>query len=123
MTSRKATLMVRFKAADGTWKRAEAARGPNGRIQPRGLRIDGKLQQLREGAPYHYQLRYYQGRLVKYQSAGQDSSKAETLRRRIEQQESVKAEAVKVGVKIEGDQVRKTLAATAADYIRDAALR
>lgn len=95
--------MIRYKAADG-WKRAQAARSA-------------------KASDFQYQVRYYVGRNVKYESAGKDANQAETLRRRIEHQESVKAEAVKAGVRIEPNQTRKTLAATAAEYIRDAELR
>lgn len=109
--------MIRFKEADGAWKRAEAARGANGRIKPGHALIGGVGLKV---ANYQYQVRHYKDRDVKYEPAGTDANKAETLRRRIEQQESIKAEAVKAGVKVEVDQARKTLAATAAAYIKDA---
>ena len=115
MASRKATLMIRFKA-DG-WRRAPAARGANGRIKPGYALIGGEAVKV---ADYQYQVRYYRNRDVKYQPAGTDAHKAETLRRRIELQESVKADADRVGVKVEVDQARKTLAATASAYIKDA---
>lgn len=116
MTTRKATLIIRYKAADG-WKRAEAARSANGRIRPGYAVIDGTSKQV---ADYRYQVRYYDDRKVKYIPAGRDANKAETLRRQTEQRESVKAEAERVGVKVEADQTRSTLAGTAAEYIKDA---
>jgi hypothetical protein len=38
MNTRTVTLIVRYKAADGTWKRGTAVRGANGRIRPGYLR-------------------------------------------------------------------------------------
>jgi len=116
MTTRKATLMIRFKAANG-WRRAQAARSANGRIKPGHALIDGEAVKV---ADYQYQIRHYRDRDVKYEPAGTEANEAETLRRRIELQESVKAQAVKAGVKVELDRTRKTLAATASAYIKDA---
>jgi integrase len=119
MTTRTATLMVRYKAADG-WKRAQAARGANGRIKPGYALIDGEAVKV---SGFQYQVRYYVKRDVKFASAGTDANQAETLRRRIEHQASVKAEAVKAGVKVQDDEVRKTLAGSSAEYIKDAEQR
>jgi integrase len=111
--------MIRYKAAHG-WKRAQVSRGANGRIKPGHALVDGQAVKVSD---FQYQVRYYVGRDVKYQPAGKDANKAETLRRRIEHQESVKAEAEKAGVKVQVDETRKTLAGTAAAYIKDAEQR
>ena len=111
--------MIRYKAADG-WKRAQAVQGANGRIRPGHALINGDAVKVSE---YVYQIRYYENREVKFRPAGKDANKAETLRRRIEHQESVKAEAVRAGVKVQVDESRKTLAGTAAEYIKDAQQR
>lgn len=119
MTTRKATLIIRYKAAVG-WKRAEAARGANGRIRPGYALLNGEPVKCDE---YTYQVRFYDARKLHYLPAGNDANKAETLRRRTEQQESVKAEAAKAGVRVHVETERKTLADSAADYVRDAEQR
>lgn len=119
METRKATLMIRYKAADG-WKRAQAASGANGRIRPGYALIDGKAVQVTD---YQYQVRYIKDRQPKYTPAGKDANKAETLRRRIEKQTTAKAIAEDAGLKVEGEETRKTLAETATEYIKDAEAR
>lgn len=117
MATRSATLIIRFKTSDGTWKRALAASGANGRIRPGYALVNGKAERVND---FNYQVRFFEKRRLKYQSAGKNAADAEALRRRIEQQTTVRAEALKVGVKIEAEQTRKTLVRSAASYIKDA---
>ena len=117
VATRTATLIIRFKAADGAWKRAPAASGANGRIRPGYALVNGKAERVND---YNYQVRFFERRKLKYEPAGKNAADAEALRRRIEQQTTVRAEALKVGVKVEVEQTRKTLAQTAASYIKDA---
>ena len=42
LEARTATVVIRFKAEDGTWKRASAVRGANGRIRPGHALMEGK---------------------------------------------------------------------------------
>jgi integrase len=114
---RRATLIIRYKHADGTWKRAVAAYSANGRVKPGHALIQGRAKQVEE---YQYQVRYYENRAVKYVAAGTSAPDAETQRRKIEQQTSVLAEARKAGIKVELDPERKSLAKSAAEYIKDA---
>jgi integrase len=120
MDTRTATLIIRYKAADGTWKRALAARGANGRIRPGHALIDGKQVQQRE---FQYQIRYYESRKLHYKSAGKRGAEAEALRDRIEKQRSVKAAAKSAGVKLHVEEERQTLSNSASVYIRDAEQR
>lgn len=120
MDDRTATLIVRYKATDGTSKRATTARGANGRIKPGHALIGGKMVPVES---YHYEVRYYMDRSVRYESAGTNANEAETQRRRVGVQHSVKAEAARVGVQVVETQDRKTLKRSATDYIDDAEKR
>lgn len=120
MGTRIATLIARYKSADGTWKRAEALRSANGRIRPGYVLEDGQPRQVTD---YLYQVRYYELRKLKYESAGRDAAEAEALRRRIEQRTTVKAAAKQAGVRLHDERRRKTLAQSASEYIRDAEQR
>jgi integrase len=114
---RRATLIIRYKASDGTWKRALAAHSANGRVKPGHAVIDGRSKQVEE---FQYQVRYYENRTVKYVPAGTSAPDAETRRRKIEQQTTAVAEARKAGIKVELDPERKSLGRSAAEYIKDA---
>lgn len=125
MTERKATLMIRYKTAEG-WKRCTAVRGANGRIKPgfalvKVLTKDGKpkLEPVKVER-YYYEVRYYENRQVQYENAGTKVSEAETRRRQIENQSTAKAIAESAGLKVEAQETRKTLKGTADEYIRDA---
>src|SRR5580698_6881140 len=118
--SRSATLIIRSKAADGTWRRAPIAKAANGRIRPGYAIVDGQSAQTDQ---FLYQVRYYENRKLKYRNAGKNASDAETLRRRIEAQTTVRADAIKAGLKVEADEDRRTISGSAAAYIRDAEQR
>ena len=116
MTERKATLMIRFKTAEG-WKRSPAVRSANGRIKPGSALIEGKPVKVDR---YYYEVRYYENRQVQYENAGKNVSEAETLRQRIENQSTAKAIAGSAGLKVEAQDTRKTLRGTADEYFQDA---
>ena len=120
MDARSATLIVRYKSADGTWKRALAVRGANGRIRPGYALVNGRPEQQKD---FLYQVRYYERRKLRYKSAGRNASDAEALRIKFENQATVRAEAARAGLKVEPEEKRPTLQATAAAYIRDAEQR
>ena len=120
METRTATLILRYKAANGSWKRGAAARGANGRIRPGYVLIDGEPTAFDE---YVYQVRYYEQRALKYETVGRNAAEAETRRRQIEQRTGAKAVARRAGLKVEETPDRKTLTASASAYIRDAEQR
>ena len=120
MESRAAILMLRYKSADGTWKRAEVARGANGRAKPGHVKIGNELVKVEGGI---YQVRYYQDRQAKYASVGRDANAAETQRRRLEQQTTVKADAKQAGIAVIEPEACKTIATAAKAYISDAEAR
>jgi hypothetical protein len=43
MDCRAVTLMIRYKDANGKWRRRKAARGANGRVKPGYALVDGKV--------------------------------------------------------------------------------
>jgi hypothetical protein len=120
MDARSATLIIRYKDAAGTWQRTAAVRGANGRIRPGYASINGEDVPVEK---YQYQVRFYENRKLRYKSAGMKAAAADALRDRIEKQETVKAAAEAVGIKVETEEERATLSDTAAAYIRDAEQR
>ena len=111
---------MRYKAADGSWKRAPAARAANGRIKTGFILKDGGPVEVND---YLYQVRYYEQRSLKYQTAGRNAAQAETVRRQIEQRTGAKATAKRAGLKILEESNRKTLTAAAAAYVKEAEQR
>jgi integrase len=109
--------MVRYKAANGTWLRALAVYGANGRIRPGYAQIDGKPAAVTE---FKYQVRHYEQRQVRYTPAGRNAADAETLRRRIGKQTTAKAVAQDAGLKVEAEETRKNLKNSATDYVANA---
>jgi integrase len=120
VNTRTATLIIRYKDAFGTWKRAAAVRGANGRIRPGYAHIGGREEPVEE---YQYQIRYYEDRKLRYEPAGTKAGAADALRDRIEKRVSARAAAEDAGLKVEAEETRKTLLVTAAAYIRDAERR
>lgn len=118
METRAVTLIVRYKDADG-WKRAAAVYGGNGRARPGVISADGRQVHV---SPWKFQIRYYEDRKLIYRPAGQNAGDAEALRRKIEEQQSVKAAAVKADIKVldrerEPENGRVHLRKRADDYI------
>ena len=118
METRAVTLVVRYKGADG-WKRAAAVYGGNGRARPGVVSANGKLANV---SPWTFQIRYYVDRKLIYRPAGQNAGDAEALRRRIEEQQTIKAAAAKADVKViepetELQNERVLLRKRADDYI------
>ena len=70
---RRATLIVRYKDPEGTWRRAIAAHAANGCVKPGHALIDGRVRQVQD---YQYQVRYYENRRAKYVSAGTSAAEA-----------------------------------------------
>ena len=119
MDTRTATVIIRFKTTDGTWKRATAARGANGRIRPGYALVDG--EQVKVSDEHRYQVRYYDRRELKYQSVDGGSSIADTVARQIEQRMTALSVAREANLQVvEEDNGRKTLAKSAKEYVGDA---
>jgi integrase len=117
MATKATTLIIRYKAEDGTWKRADAAYSDNGRVKSGHVVINDKRVPV---GPYQYQVRYYVDRRAQYQSAGTDAQRAELLRRQIEQEQTAKAIADDAGLQVvEPDAKRETLDQAAKRYIKD----
>jgi integrase len=116
MDLRAVTLIIRYKTSVGAWKRAAAVRGRNGRVRPGYALVGGKDTQVPD---FQYQVRFYEGRKLRYEPAGKSAAYADALRDRIEKQQTVKAAAKSAGIKVEIEEQRKTLAGTAEAYIRD----
>jgi integrase len=118
MATLTATLVIRFKTEDGKWKYAAPAKSANGRLSPGcALLPDGTTLKVQD---YGYYVRHYEDRKPKYILAGTNVHQAETMRRQTEERLSAIKTAQQVGVKVEVEQTRKTLAASAAEYVKDA---
>jgi integrase len=114
MDGKSVTLMIRFKDADGTWKRRPAARGANGRIKPGFALVDGRPVAVHGGT---YDLRFTVDRKTAYTPAGDKAAVADVKRERLEKKSTVKALAAEAGVVVVDSPESKTLKATAAAYI------
>ncbi len=114
MDDRTATLIVRYKAADGTWKRASVARSGNGRVKSGYALIDGKPVQVEQ---FQYQVRYYLGRKVLYKSAGTNATDAELIRRQMKERTTAIVVAQKAGLEVIPPTERKRLRESASEYI------
>lgn len=109
--------MVRFKDADGKWRRMPAARGGNGRVKPGYALVDGKALAVRGGA---YELRHIVNRQPTYTPAGKRAAEADAKRARLERTSAAIEAAKGTDVRVIGMPGRKTLKDTAAAYINDA---
>ena len=114
MNDRTALLMIRYKSADGTWKRAWPARAANGRLRNGVAIIDGEPTPVDQ---YQYQVRYYEDRVTKFKPVGTNAAEADNQRATIEKQVSIKAAAPEANMEVVEGPVRRTLKETAADYI------
>jgi integrase len=117
MESRAVTLMIRYKDADGKWKRRPAARGANGRVKPGHALVEGRAVAVRDGA---YELRHIVDRQPVYIPAGKSAADAEVQRFRLERTSAAIEAAKGTDVQVIPKPGRKTLRETAASYISDA---
>jgi len=120
MDGKAVTLMIRYKDGAGTWKRKPAARGANGRIKPGHALIDGKVVPVKN---WTYDLRYTVNRKTSYLPVGNSAAEADARREQLEIKSSVKAQAKEAGIQVVELPESKTLKATAAAYIDNAAKR
>ena len=117
MESKSVTLMIRYKDADGKWKRKPVARGANGRVKPDHAQIDGKAVAVKGGA---YELRRIVVRQPVYVPAGKRAADADAQRARLERTTAAIEAAKGTDVQVIAIPGRKTLKETAAAYISDA---
>lgn len=117
MANRTVTLIIRFRAADGTWKRASVPRGGNGRVKPKAALIAGKAVEVED---FTYLLRHYEGRKLKYTPAGTNAADADAQRARLAKKLDAKIVASDAGLRVEIEEERKALRTTAKAYIEDA---
>ncbi len=117
MATKATTLIIRYKAEDGTWKRADAAYSDNGQIKTGHAVINNEMVSV---GPYQYQIRFYVDRRAQYKPAGTDAQEAELLRRVIEKAEAAKEVADNAGLEVvERTSERETLDEAAKRYIKD----
>ena len=115
MKDKAVTLLVRYKDAEGKWRRSPAARA-NGRVRPGYVLADGNQIRVDSAS---YELRSYEGRQAKYTAAGKNAAAADSLCKRTQRQQTIRAEAAKVGVQVYEGPDRKSIAIAAAEYIED----
>ena len=115
MDNRSTLLMIRYKAEDGTWKRAPPARAANGRLRNGVAVIEGKPTQVTQ---YCYQVRHYVNRKTKWTTVGANAADAENQRLTIQQQVSIRAAAPEANLVVVDGPVRRSLKDTAAEYIK-----
>jgi aryl-alcohol dehydrogenase-like predicted oxidoreductase len=122
MKERSVIVMLRVKV-DGKWRRLPAAYGGNGRIRP-GYAQVGNQQVMFAGPAY--ELRFYEDRQAKYRPFKSGAADADAERKKLESSPSktaAKSAAESAGGTFVDKDDRKTLAKTAAAYIRDAQQR
>jgi integrase len=108
---------------DGKWRRLPAAYGGNGRIRPGYAQVGA--QQVEFASPA-YELRLYEDRQAKYIPFKSGATEADAERKKLEKSPSktaAKSAAESAGGTFVDKDDRKTLAKTAAAYIRDAQQR
>ena len=112
---RSALLMIRYKAEDGSWRRAYPARAANGRLKTGMALVDGEQMLVSQ---YYYQVRHYEDRKTKWTTVGTNAADAEAQRLTIQQQVSIRAAAPEANMVVVEGPVRRTLKETAAEYIK-----
>ena len=94
MEHKAVTLMIRYRGADGKWRRSPAARRGNGRVEPGHALVDKKALPVMGG---YYELRMYENRRLIYVNAGKNAATADAHRTRLEVTRSAKAVAKDAG--------------------------
>jgi integrase len=116
MDSKAATLMIRFKTANRTWKRANVAHSANGRIRSGYALLDSEVVKVPAG--FYYEVRFWKDGYTRYENAGKNASDAEARRQVLQRQMGVKAAASEVNLVIVEGPERKTVDLTAGAYIK-----
>jgi integrase len=123
ITKERSVIVTLRVKVDGKWRRLPAAYGGNGRIRPGFAQVG--TQQLEFTNPA-YELRLYEDRQAKYIPFKSGATEADAERKKLEKSPSktaAKSAAESAGGTFVDKDDRKTLAKTAAAYIRDAQQR
>ncbi len=108
--------LMRYCRTDEGWKRLPAATGKNGRIRPEYVLMYGKQIHCPVG---HYELRFYEGRKLKYENVGENPASAFTARQIKEKLLTAKTAAQDAGVTLVEVPGRTYLLRAANLYIQD----
>ena len=122
-TKERSVIVTLRVKVDGKWRRLPAAYGGNGRIRPGYAQVGA--QQVEFASPA-YELRLYEDRQAKYIPFKSGATEADAERKKLEKSPSktaAKSAAESAGGTFVDKDDRKTLAKTAAAYIRDAQQR
>jgi integrase len=123
VTKERSVIVTLRVKVDGKWRRLPAAYGGNGRIRPGYAQVGA--QQVEFVSPA-YELRLYEDRQAKYIPFKSGATEADAERKKLEKSPSktaAKSAAESAGGTFVDKDDRKTLAKTAAAYIRDAQQR
>ena len=115
MPNSKVTLVRRCKTDEG-WKFYLAAIGRNGRVRPDYAVVDGKQICFPIG---HYELRFYEGRKLRYENVGENAANALNAKLAKEKRLKAKTAANDAGVALVEVPGRKYLRREAGLYVQD----
>jgi integrase len=123
ITKERSVIVTLRVKVDGKWRRLPAAYGGNGRIRPGFAQVGTQQVEFTNPA---YELRLYEDRQAKYIPFKSGATEADAERKKLEKSPSktaAKSAAESAGGTFVDKDDRKTLAKTAAAYIRDAQQR
>jgi integrase len=123
VTKERSVIVTLRVKVDGKWRRLPAAYGGNGRIRPGFAQVGTQQVEFTNPA---YELRLYEDRQAKYIPFKSGATEADAERKKLEKSPSktaAKSAAESAGGTFVDKDDRKTLAKTAAAYIRDAQQR
>jgi integrase len=109
------TLMRRCRTESG-WKHYPAAIGKNGRVRPEFAIVNDEPVHFPSG---YYELRFFEGRKLRYENVGKDAATAWTLKLAKENLLAAKTAAVKIGVTLPEVPGRVYLRRAAGLYVDD----
>jgi integrase len=113
-TMAKKVSLVRLCKTDEGWKRYPVVIGGNGRLKPNYVSVDGVPMEFKQG---YYQLRYYQGPKLVYESVGNDAPKALAALEKKRLTFAAKESASAAGVRIVEDKGRVSLSVAAKRFV------
>lgn len=116
MANLSVSLLIRYKDADGKWRRSPAARGKNGRVRPGYAQVGAEQIQAHR---YCYDLRLHEGRVTRYVPAGANAADADAERARREKQAAAVAVAKDAGLQLGADTPQETVQQAATRYLAD----
>jgi integrase len=108
--------LLRYCRTDQGWKRLPAAIGKNGRVRPEFALIDGQQVHCPNG---HYELRFYEGRKLRYENVGDNAADALTAKLVKEKLLAAKTAAQDAGIVLPEVPGRKYLRREANAYVQD----